>query len=205
VGDCRANRIDTKPRKKRHNGIARYRRLPNADRMRLIFKKGRYSMKTLSALVALVLLSAIAGQVEAQPAGQPGYAPAGALNCTMSSSVGVIIAGSQDLRCVFTPTVGIPENYVGRITTVGIDIGVTTGGVLGWAVLMAGSTPYPPAALGGNYVGASADVSVGIGGGANILIGGNNRAFALQPLSTQAQTGLNLAAGLTGLELRFVP
>src|SRR3954453_7380814 len=134
-------------------------------------------MKALSALVALALLS-FAGPVQAQPAG---YAPAGALNCAMLPSVGLIVAGSQELRCVFTPTVGIPENYVGRITTVGIDIGITTGGALGWAVLMAGSTVYPPAALGGNYVGASADASVIVGGGANILFGGNNRAFALQP------------------------
>ena len=97
------------------------------------------------------------------------------------------------------------EKYVGRITTVGIDIGFRTGGALGWAVLMAGSTAYPPASLGGNYVGATADASVIVGGGANILIGGNNRAFALQPLSTQAQTGLNISAGLASLELRFVP
>jgi hypothetical protein len=123
----------------------------------------------------------------------------------MLPSVGLIVAGSQELRCIFTPTLGVPENYVGRFTTVGIDIGFTTGGTLGWAVLMGGSTPYPPTALGGNYVGATADASVVIGGGANILVGGNNRAFALQPLSAQAQTGLNLSAGLSSLELRFVP
>ena len=159
-------------------------------------------MKSLSALVALALLSLAAVSAQSQPAG---YAPAGALNCAMSPSVGLIIVGGQELRCVFTPTVGIPENYVGRITTVGIDIGVTTGGMLGWSVLMAGSTSYPPAALGGNYVGAGADASVVVGGGANILLGGNNRAFALQPLSAQAQTGVNVSAGLTSLELRFVP
>jgi len=56
-----------------------------------------------------------------------------------------------------------------------------------------------------SIAGASADASVVIGGGGNILIGGNNRAFALQPLSVQAQTGLNLSAGLAGLELRYVP
>ena len=159
-------------------------------------------MKPLSALVAFALLSLAVGRVEAQPSG---YAPAGSLNCSMSPSVGLIVASSQELQCVFTPTVGRPENYVGRTTTVGLDIGIRTGGVLGWAVLMAGSTVYPPASLGGNYVGASADASVVVGGGANLLFGGNNRTFALQPLSAQAQTGLNLSAGLTSLELRFVP
>lgn len=159
-------------------------------------------MKPSTPFLALAMLAATAAQAAAQ---QPGYAPAGALNCAMSPSVGIIIAGSQELQCVFTPTAGRPENYVGRITTVGLDIGIITGGNMGWAVLMAGSTAYPPAALGGDYVGASADVSVILGAGANFLVGGNNRAFALQPLSAQVQTGLNVAAGLTGLQLRFVP
>ena len=112
----------------------------------------------------------------------------------------MIVVGTKEMSCVFTPTMGPPERYVGRITTVGLDLGVTTSGALGWAVLMAGSTPYPPAGLGGNYIGASADASVGIGGGGNLLVGGNDRAFALQPLSAQAQTGLNVSAGLSGLE-----
>ena len=159
-------------------------------------------MKFLSALIPSILLSIGAGPLIAQPGR---YAPAGSLNCTIAPSVGMIVAGIKEMNCIFTPTMGPPERYVGRITTVGIDIGVTTGGALGWAVLMAGSTPYPPAGLGGNYVGASADASVGIGGGGNILVGGNNRAFALQPLSTQAQTGLNVSAGLSGLELYYVP
>ena len=156
----------------------------------------------LAPLLASLLLLPAAGSVKAQ---QPGYAPAGSLNCTVAPSVGKILGGVQELQCVFTPTAGPPENYIGRITTVGIDIGVTGGGVMGWAVLMAGSTVYPPASLGGRYVGASADVSVIIGGGANLLVGGNNRAFALQPLSGQAQTGLNVTAGLSSLELLFLP
>lgn len=159
-------------------------------------------MKSLSTLIALVLLCFAAGRAEAQPGR---YAPAGSLSCNVAPSVGMIVAGVKEMSCVFTPTIGPPERYVGRITTVGVDIGVTTGGVLGWAVLMAGATPYPPASLGGNYVGASADVSVVIGGGGNILIGGNNQAFALQPLSGQAQTGLNLSAGAAAFELRYVP
>jgi hypothetical protein len=159
-------------------------------------------MKPLSAFVASALLSLAMGSAAAQPGA---YAPAGSLNCTLAPSVGMIVAGVKEMTCIFTPTMGPPERYVGRITTVGIDIGVTTGGALGWLVLMAGATPYPPAGLGGNYAGASADASVVIGGGGNILVGGNNRAFALQPLSVQAQTGLNLSAGLAGLELRYVP
>jgi hypothetical protein len=159
-------------------------------------------MKSLSAVVVLAFISIVAAPAQAQPGR---YSPVGSLNCTMSGGVGAIIVGVRELRCVFTPTLGPPENYVGRITNVGVDLGVTTGGIFNWTVLMAGATPYPPTALGGNYVGAGADASLVVGGGANILLGGNNHAFALQPLATQAQTGVNVSAGLTGFELRYMP
>jgi len=45
---------------------------------------------------------------------------------------------------------------------------------------------------------------VGAGLGANALVGGSDRTVALQPLSLQGQTGLNVAAGVTDLELRPV-
>jgi Protein of unknown function (DUF992) len=38
--------------------------------------------------------------------------------------------------------------------------------------------------------------------GANVLVGGSNRVFTLQPVSVQAQTGLNIAAGVSRFELR---
>jgi Protein of unknown function (DUF992) len=40
--------------------------------------------------------------------------------------------------------------------------------------------------------------------GANLLIGGMDRSFSLQPLSLQGQTGLNFAAGVTTLTLLSV-
>ena len=52
------------------------------------------------------------------------------------------------------------------------------------------------------YVGGSGDISVGIGVGANALIGGSNKAVALQPLSVEGQVGLNLALGIANLQLR---
>ena len=51
----------------------------------------------------------------------------------------------------------------------------------------------------------SGDPLLWIGGlGANVLIGGFNKAINLQPVSLQAQTGLNLAAGIAGLSLKFI-
>jgi len=61
---------------------------------------------------------------------------------------------------------------------------------------------YYHGALAGAYVGASADVTIGIGLGANALVGGSHRSFALQPLSVEANTGLNLAGGVSELRLR---
>jgi hypothetical protein len=42
------------------------------------------------------------------------------------------------------------------------------------------------------------------GVGANALVGGSNRSVALQPLSVSGQVGLNIAAGVAGLDLRYV-
>jgi hypothetical protein len=43
---------------------------------------------------------------------------------------------------------------------------------------------------------------VGLGVGANALIGGSNKGIILQPLSVSAQQGLNIAAGVASLQLR---
>ena len=56
--------------------------------------------------------------------------------------------------------------------------------------------------LAGNYVGATGEATIAVGLGANVLVGGNNRQVALQPLSISGQVGLNLAVGVAGLSLR---
>jgi hypothetical protein len=56
--------------------------------------------------------------------------------------------------------------------------------------------------LAGNYGGVGANASVGIGGGGNFLVGGSANSYALQPISVQGQTGLNVAAGIADIELQ---
>jgi hypothetical protein len=58
-----------------------------------------------------------------------------------------------------------------------------------------------PGALAGRYGGVSAEASAGSGVGANALIGGLERSIALNPLSVQTQSGVNIAAGIAGLRL----
>jgi hypothetical protein len=60
----------------------------------------------------------------------------------------------------------------------------------------------PLGALAGTYAGVGAEATVGAGVGANVLIGGTGRAFSLQPLSVEGQTGLNIAGGITTVTLQ---
>jgi hypothetical protein len=55
--------------------------------------------------------------------------------------------------------------------------------------------------LSGRYFGATAEASIAVGLGANVLVGGSRRSVALQPLSIQGQTGFNIAAGVGELRL----
>jgi hypothetical protein len=59
-------------------------------------------------------------------------------------------------------------------------------------------------ALAGNYGGVSGDLTVGIGAGGNILVGGSDRSVSLQPFSVEGNTGINVAVGVSGLVLRLV-
>lgn len=128
---------------------------------------------------------------------------AGNLSCDVSAGIGLIVGSQRQVYCTFTPSMNGPvETYTGSITRVGLDIGATTGGVMVWMVYS--PTTRPAGALAGAYAGASAEASFVAGLGANVLLGGNDRSVALQPVSVQGQAGVNIAAGVAGLELRFV-
>jgi hypothetical protein len=126
----------------------------------------------------------------------------GTLDCDISGGIGMIIASNKEVTCIFTPSAGgRPEAYVGSISKFGLDVGATAGGRMVWAVHAAFEGPRV-GALSGTYAGASAEATVGAGLGANVLVGGSNRSVALQPVSVQGQAGLNVAAGVTQLDLR---
>ena len=147
---------------------------------------------------AALALAACAGAAQAQDRVQ-----AGSLTCDVSAGIGLIIGSQRNVSCTFTPASPGPiEYYTGTISKLGPDIGVTTGGVMVWAVWA--PTNRPAGALAGSYAGAAAEVSVVAGLGANALVGGNNRTIALQPFSVQGQVGLNIAAGVASLTLSYV-
>jgi hypothetical protein len=126
----------------------------------------------------------------------------GMLSCGVEGGVGFIIGSSKAIDCVYQPASGsAPEHYSGSIDKFGLDVGVTNQTVLAWAVFATGKTNK--GGLKGSYAGASAEATVGIGLGANVLVGGFDKGINLQPVSVQAQTGLNIAAGVSSLKLAY--
>ena len=129
----------------------------------------------------------------------------GTLTCKLSPSIGLIIGSQQRMACRFQPSGrNPPENYAGVFNRVGLDIGFSAGGVLAWGVHAQTAAPAR-GALQGTYVGASGDIGVGVGVGANVLFGGSNKTISLQPISVEGSVGLNLALGVGGLTLTRVP
>ena len=151
----------------------------------------------LSTVLLVAISSQAAGQAQT-------WTQAGMLSCKLNPSVGFVIFGHQSMECRFVPSAPLPPQiYEGALNTVGIDIGVVGTGGLAWAVL-APTAGVPAGALAGTYVGASGDVALGVGVGANVLFGGSNRSFALQPLSVEGSVALDVTLGLSALQLQWV-
>ena len=150
------------------------------------------------SVAALTVAAVLSAPAQAQDRIQ-----AGSLTCDVSAGIGFIIGSQRSVNCTFQPSgPGPVEYYTGSISKLGVDIGVTAGGVMVWLVFA--PTNRPIGALSGTYVGGAAEASIIAGVGANALVGGSNRTVALQPLSIQGQAGINIAAGVAGLDLRFV-
>jgi hypothetical protein len=124
----------------------------------------------------------------------------GTLTCKGGAGVGLILGSKKHYDCVFKPAKGAQQNYEGSVTQIGLDLGFTSSVTIVWAVWA--STDLPDRALAGDYVGANADASIGVGVGTKVLVGGSKNSVSLQPLSVQGQTGLNVAVGVADLSLR---
>jgi hypothetical protein len=146
------------------------------------------------AIFALCLPAWFAGTGGAQAA------QVGLLECNVAPGVGLIITSSKALSCRFSRSYAPTDYYVGTINNFGLSIGATGPGRIAWAVFAA-TRELGHRALAGHYGGASANVSLGLGLGANALIGGNAGSVGLQPLSLNTQTGVDITAGITGLTL----
>jgi hypothetical protein len=147
------------------------------------------------ALAAALVASAT------QAAAQASRVEVGVLECR-GSTTSFIVGSVTDLGCVFRGSDNSPpEPYHATIRRAGVDIGFPQQVAVAWAVF-APTRGIQRGDLAGSYVGASASATVGVGLGANALVGGSNNTIAFQPLSGQAQAGLSIAAGIAGMDLR---
>jgi Protein of unknown function (DUF992) len=166
-----------------------------AKLQRAMFLEGINMHRKIIAVVALLVAFAAFDPAAAQ------RLRTGMLSCDVSGGFGFIIGSQRSVICTFSPDGGQPEVYTGTISRFGLDIGVTTGGHMVWAVFAEYAGPRP-GVLAGEYIGATGEATVAVGLGANVLVGGSNRQIALQPLSVSGQVGLNLAVGVADLRLR---
>ncbi|MET4636301.1 DUF992 domain-containing protein [Kaistia defluvii] len=149
------------------------------------------SLKIVIAASTLIAISA------AMPGAASAATRTGTLVCKVAQGMGFIVGSSKKLDCTFNSKQGA-ERYTGKINKIGLDVGMTTGGQIVWAVM---EPSRRHGDLTGTYAGATAEATAGVGLGANVLVGGGNNSVSLQPLSISGQKGLNLAAGIGSVTL----
>lgn len=155
-------------------------------------------MHRLSLLLSAIVLAAVGCGARAQtsPAVQIGV-----LNCRGGASIGFVVGSVTHLRCVLTNPGRPDQEYVATIDQAGINLGITESTSLSWAVFA--PVQYSgPGDISGDYVGTQSNVAFIVGLGANVLVGGSQNSFALQPLSLQSSTGVDISAGFERLKLR---
>jgi len=154
--------------------------------------------KFVIVLAAIIALAALPAQA------QSSRVRVGGLTCNVAPGVGLIVGSNKSMSCTYQSVDGWSERYSGNIIIIGADIGVTDSKTIAWAV-WAPVNVGGRGALAGGYAGATAEVTVAAGLGANVLVGGFKNSFMLQPVSVSGQTGANVAAGVSGIQLSPAP
>jgi hypothetical protein len=151
------------------------------------------------ATAALIL-----GTLAVQPSARAALTTkAGTLTCHVDRGFGFVFGSSRNLACTYTSAKDRQvQHYTGDISKFGVDIGYIESGVIVWAVL-APTTDLTAGALSGGYVGVTAGGSAGAGAGGNVLTGGSSRTLSLQPISIEGDIGLNVAAGIAAITLKY--
>jgi len=163
----------------------------------------RYPRAALAAMLGLGLFAAVpaSAQNPATAQNQAGHVRVGTLRCDVQAGTSFIFGSTRNVTCVFTPARGnMEDRYTGEIKRYGVDVGFTRSAVMLWGVVSS-TGDIQPGALGGTFAGVSAGATAGVGVGANVLVGGSNRGIALQPISIEGNTGLNIALGVGELTL----
>lgn len=154
---------------------------------------------------SLLLAASLTALALAQPsAASPAGIKIGVLSCNVESGWGYIVGSSKTVHCIYHPHHGDDDRYTGSISDLGVDIGYTSSATLVWDVI-APTSDMHAGALQGDYAGASASATLAAGIGANVLLGGFDKSVALQPVSLESSSGLDISGGIGELSLRAAP
>src|SRR5260370_32018820 len=94
------------------------------------------SIRVVSCIAALGAAVALAAPAAAQENIKVGY-----LNCAVAGGLGLIIASSKKMDCVFTAADRHVQYYLGTIRKFGLELGATKPGALGWDVFAPAGGP----------------------------------------------------------------
>lgn len=157
------------------------------------------SRVSAAAAVAALVIVASAGAASAQ---QPPLVATGTLECQGGPSVGFVVGSETNLTCVYhRPRHRHSERYAATVHRAGLDLGVTNTWALAWDV-MTPTGRLPRGGLTGSYGGAGSSISIGGGAASNAVVGGAGNAVSLQPKPINGVTGLALAVGFQGMDLK---
>jgi len=154
----------------------------------------------LISLLGTALMLAGISTVGAQDNGAgEGGIKAGTLSCESiaGSKRNLLVTSTVQIACIYESG-DVVEKYAGETgISLGIDFSFTSDEKMAWIVI-APSTDVSPGnhALAGKYYGARVEATVGVGVTANVLIGGFEKSFTLQPVSLGGQKGFGVAGGL---------
>jgi hypothetical protein len=155
----------------------------------------------IACALAALLIGTIAAGIGSGNAAESGV-KAGYLKCDVEGNVSFVFGSSRDVSCTYTPDGrGRVDRYSGTIDKYGVDIGYLENGVILWGVI-APTNDVGPGALAGNYGGVTGGATLGVGVGANALVGGSEDSIVLQPVSVEGNEGINIAGGVGVLKLK---
>jgi hypothetical protein len=148
-----------------------------------------------AAAVAAALTMTAMGEARADNSVKAGF-----LQCSVGEGMSQFITSTRKVDCTYDNVSGGTERYTGEIRVWGIDLTYVDHAILGWAVF-APSYGANAGELAGEYGGAKASVAIGVGVGANVLVGGFNNSITLQPVSLEGIVGSGVSVGIAHLTL----
>jgi len=154
--------------------------------------------------LAAALVAALSGSLAlgAPAQAQPGVV-IGTLTCNVASGFGFVFGSSRAINCTFAGPGGRYEHYVG--TSQNLALISASPRAASWCGPCCPNRRSGTGRACWHYVGGTASATVGVGVGANALVGGSSNSIALQPLSIEANRGLNVAAGVAAMTLTPAP